>query len=92
LSGAIEGIDDDTVTVSTSQGPLQATIGEDTAIQMFVQGTLADLHTGLTVTVIGQPGEDGTVEAQSVVIIPEGGAGFFGGGRPGGDRFQRGQQ
>lgn len=92
LSGTLEGIEGNTVTVNTSQGPLQATVGEDTIIQMFAQGTLVDLHTGLTVTVIGQSGEDGTVEARSIVIVPEGGAGLFGGGLSAGDRLQRGQQ
>ena len=91
LSGTIDGIEGNTVSVNTSQGPVLATIGDDTTIQMFVQGTLADLREGLTVTVIGPQGEDGTVEARSIAIVPEGGVGLFGGGLPAGDRFQRAQ-
>ena len=91
LSGTIDGIEGNTVSVNTSQGPLLATVGDDTTIQMFVQGTLGDLHAGVTVTVIGQQGEDGTVEARSIVIVPKGGAGLLGVGLPTGDRFQRPQ-
>ena len=86
LTGTIEEIEGNTVTVNTAQGPLQATVGEETTIQMFTEGTLADLQTGLRVTVIGQRGEDGAVEATSIVVTPEGADGFFGG------RQQREQQ
>ena len=83
LTGTIEKIEGSTLTVNTAQGPLQATIGADTTIQMFSQGALADLETGIQVTVTGQRAEDGTVEATSVLIAPEGVGGlpgtFFGG-------------
>ena len=89
LSGTIEEIQGNTVTVNTSQGPLQATIGTDTTIQMFAEGTLTDLRAGLRVTVIGQRGEDGTVEARSILITPEGGDGLFEGGLFSGDPQRR---
>ncbi len=92
LSGTIEGIEGDTVTVITSQGPQRATVGEDTVIQVSAQGTLGDLSAGATVTVIGPTGENGTVEAQTIIIVPEGGAGLFGGGFSAGDRFRPGGQ
>ena len=79
LSGTIEGIEDNTVTINTAQGPLQATIGADTTIQIFVEGTLTDLENGTQVTVRGQRGEDGTVEATSITVTPEGLGGLFGG-------------
>ena len=86
LTGTIEQIEGNTVTVNTPQGPLQAIIGADTTIQMFAEGALADLQTVLVVTVTGQRGEDGTVEAISIIITPEGAGGLFGG------RLQRDQQ
>ena len=46
---------------------------------------LEDLLQGTRVTVIGQR-EDGSVEASSIILLPEDGQGFFGGG-PGGDRL-----
>jgi len=79
LTGTVEKVEGNTVTVNTAQGPLQATIGADTIIQSFTEGTLADLETGTQVTVTGQRGEDGTVEARSILITPEGAVGFPGG-------------
>ena len=92
LTGTIEKIEGSTMTVNTPQGQLQATIAEETTIQRFAEGTLADLLTGVRVTVIGQRGEDGTVEARSILIIPVGEDGFFGGGFFSGDRPQPGQR
>lgn len=79
LTGTIEGIEGDTITINTAQGPLLATIGADTTIQIFVEGTLTDLENGIQVTVRGQRGEDGTVEATSITVTPEGLGGLFGG-------------
>ena len=56
-----------------------------TAIQLFSEGSLADLLEALRVTAIGQR-PDGAVEASAILLLPEGG-GFFGGGVRGGNRF-----
>ena len=87
LTGTIENIEGNTVTINTLQGPLQATIVEETTIQRFAVGTLADLLAGVRVTVTDQRGEDGTVEASSILIIP-GGAGSL----PEGGFFRRDRQ
>ena len=93
LAGTIESVEGNTVTVNTAQGPLQATIGADTTIQTFAEGTLADLQPGLQVTVTGQQAQDGTVQATSILITPEGAIGFPGEGFfPGGTRQWSGQQ
>jgi hypothetical protein len=93
LAGTIESVEGNTVTVNTAQGPLQATIGADTTIQTFAEGTLADLEPGLQVTVTGQRAEDGSVQATSILITPEGAVSFPGGGFfPGGTRQWSGQQ
>ncbi|MCH8089250.1 MAG: hypothetical protein IH955_04490 [Chloroflexi bacterium] len=88
LTGAIEGIEGNTVTVNTSQGPLQVTVGDDTIIQRFAEAASTDLQEGKQITVFGQSGEDGTVEATFILITPEGAGGFFGGGFFGGDGLQ----
>ncbi len=99
LTGTIDAIDGNVITVDTPQGPLQATVTDETTIQTFSVGTLEDLLQGLRVTVIGRPAE-GTVEASSILLLPEGAEGFFGGGFSGrgsgdgsfgGDRFEREQ-
>ena len=72
--------------MNTPQGPLQATVTDETAIQLFSEGSLADLFEGLRVTVIGQR-QNGAVEASAILLLPEEGEGFFGGGFTGGNRF-----
>ncbi len=84
LVGIIEKIEGNTITINTSQGPLNATMSDDTVIQEMVSLTSEDLQNGLRVTVIGQRGEDGTVSARSIVITPEGVESFLGGGFSGG--------
>ena len=71
LTGTIESVEGNTVTVNTSQGVLHVTIGEDTTIQETVEVSPADLLVGLRVTINGALGEGGTVEATTVVVIPE---------------------
>ena len=82
LIGTVEGVDGNTLTLTTPQGPLKATIGEDTLIQMMAESALSDLTLGQNVTVTGERGEDGTVTATSVFVVPErlGGQGGFRGG------------
>ena len=70
-AGNIEKIEGNTVTVNTPQGPLQATIGEETTIQETVEVSSADLHEGMRVEISGTLGEDGAVEATRIVVIPE---------------------
>ena len=80
LVGIIENVEGNVLTVNTQQEPLLATIGTDSTIQVFAEGTLADLQAGSRVTIIGQLGEDGTVNAISITINPEGASGFPTGG------------
>ncbi len=86
LTGTIDALDGNVITVNTPQGPLQATVTDETAIQLFSEGSLADLFEGLRVTVIGQR-QNGAVEASAILLLPEEGEGFFGGGFTGGNRF-----
>ena len=84
LTGTIETIEGDTLTIDTPRGPLQADVGPETTIQIFAEGTLADLEAGMRVTVISERAEDGSVIATSITVRPAGdggfGDGFFGGG------------
>ena len=80
LVGTVESLDGNTLTINTTQGPLLAALGEETVIQMFAEGSVSDLDVGTRVTVTGQRSEDGTVEAVSILIVPEGGQGFPAGG------------
>ncbi len=91
LTGTIQQLDGGALTVTTSQGEAQVTVAGSTTIHQVVPATGEDLSAGETVRVIGQRGEDGTIEAQSIIIIPEGAANLFsaGGRRGEGQRGQR---
>ncbi len=80
LTGTIEEIEGDTVTVDTPHGALQATINDETVIRKLAVGEPVDLQAGVRVTVIGQPGEDGVVAARSILLNPDDAFGFFGWG------------
>ena len=71
LTGTVEAIVGDTLTIETARGPVQASIGADTAIQMFSDGSLE------AVRIFIVP-EDGGGFA--------GGGGFLGGRRQRGDQ------
>ncbi|PKB80630.1 MAG: hypothetical protein BZY88_08235 [SAR202 cluster bacterium Io17-Chloro-G9] len=89
-TGAIQNVDGNTLTISTEAGTVQASIGADTTIRRFAESTLADLVEGMRVTLIGQAGEDGTVQAISILVVPDDQEGFFGGGFTPRDRQQGG--
>ena len=83
LTGDIESIDGNVITVNTPQGPLQATLSEETGIQLFSEGALEDLKVGQQVVISGERNEEGAMEAIDVMVTPEGdlfGGGFFGAG------------
>ena len=84
LIGAVMDKQDGGFTLETQQGPLPISMDDDTVIIETRQGTVADLETGMRVTVIGPADEEGTIEARVVNVIPEGLEdirGFGGGGR-----------
>ena len=80
LVGTLEGVEGDTISVNTPQGTLKATIGGETIIQQTAQISLEDLTQGMRLTVVGGRADDGTVEARTVIVIPEGSEGIGGGG------------
>ncbi|MBI4299173.1 MAG: PDZ domain-containing protein [Chloroflexi bacterium] len=47
LAGTVEEIEGNTVIINTAQGPLQATVGGETTIQLFGKGSLQDLKARL---------------------------------------------
>ena len=83
LVGVIDSLEDGAIVLSGPQSSLEATVGEDTTITIFSQGTLEDLEAGQQVMIVGEPNEDGSFTAVSVIVIPEGMAMPFGAGRGG---------
>ena len=77
LTGDVESIEGNLITVNTPQGPLQATLSDDTDIQLFSEGAPEDLETGQQVIVNGERNEEGVIEATTVIVTPDGN--LFGG-------------
>ena len=91
LTGVIEKVEGNTITVNTFRGAIPATLEEDTTIGRFTEGVPEDLQTGMRITVVGQRGEDGTIIARSVLLNPEDAYGFFDRGFFSGDSRQTSQ-
>ncbi len=82
LTGTIESMKGNQITINAAQGTLQVNLAADATIQKFSTGTPADLKVGTRVSITGQRGTDGVVQAGAVTIIPEGMQGLPGtGGR-----------
>ncbi len=77
--GTIDSIDDGVVIINTPQGTVEVAIGDETAIQVFSAGDLADLEEGMSVTVMGQQdAETGKLDAAAIIASPEGAGAFPG--------------
>jgi hypothetical protein len=85
-SQKVESVVDGVVTVNTSQRPLQATLVADTVIRSIVEVSVEDLALDTSVTITVRTNEDGSTEASSVLITPDGFG--FGGDRRFLDRSQ----
>ncbi len=92
LTGTVESVADNVITLNTAQGPLQVTLGPDTVIRNLIKVNPADLVIDASVTVTGERSEDGGFDAVSIFITPEdlelGGLGGFGGFRGGRGQVQ----
>ncbi len=90
--GTVESLAGDTLTVTTqSGGSVKAQLSEQTTIQKrtpgsreTTPGSRADLTAGTRVMVQGPAGEDGTVTAQTIQVLPAGAGGQGRGGQRGG--------
>ena len=88
--GTVESLTGDTLTVTAQSGAVKIQLSEQTTIQKrtagsreTTPGSRADLTAGTRVMVQGPAGEDGTVTAQTIQVLP---AGAEGGQRGGGQR------
>ena len=90
VTGTVQTVDGNQITIETADGPKTVTIGQDTVIQKSTTGTLEDLQQGVRIAAFGTPEDEEVKEARFVVLIPEDGGGPFGegyffGGRQGQD-------
>lgn len=93
--GAVDSLTDDVLTVRTQVGTLiKVNLGSDARILTYTAGSKDDLAQGARVTVVGQPGQNAAIDANTVVVVPPsiniatifGAGGGAGGGGDAGDR------
>ncbi len=73
VSGTLTKINGNTLTLTTTQGPMTVNISSDnTTIQNFMTGTIADLHEGQSLNVMGPQDANGNVSANYIIIQPQG--------------------
>jgi len=83
IFGTVGSLQGDTLTVNDQQGNTIQVKVTGARIEKTVDGTVDDLKAGVTVSVVGQRGSDGTIAATSIQIRPAGSPanGPFQGGR-----------
>ncbi len=72
LFGTVTDVHDTGFTLETQQGPLPIAIDDASVILETREGALTDLEVGMQVRVAGPAAENGTIEARSIIVTPEG--------------------
>ena len=75
--GAIESVEGNKIIIQTPRGQVHVTVSPETLIQRMVEGSLEDLKAEVRVRVMGPRGEDGTVQARAITLVPERAEGAF---------------
>lgn len=85
IFGTIEEVrSDGTLVVKDNNGSsVQVRVTDTTLIEKTVSAAVTDLQTGESVMVSGTQGEDGSITARSVQVVPAGRLGFGAPGAPG---------
>ena len=68
----VAGIEEGQLTVTTPEGPVLVHLTPETAFQKVIQATLEDVQEGAQIRVFGRPGDDGIIQARSIMLVPEG--------------------
>ena len=80
LFGAVTSVTDSGFTLETQQGPLPIAMNEESIILETRQGAFVDLEVGMQVRVTGPADENGSIDARSVTVTPQGLEGLRGPG------------
>ena len=72
LAGTITGVGDGEVTLANAEGEARAAVGEGTAIQRLETASQAELVVGAQVRIAGTADPEGVLEADIVILTPEG--------------------
>ncbi len=80
IFGAVTSVTDSGFTLETQQGPLPIVMNEESIILETRQGAFVDLEVGMQVRVTGPADENGSIDARSVTVTPQGLEGLRGPG------------
>ena len=80
LFGTVTSVSDSGFTLETQQGPLPIVMNEESIILETRQGAFVDLKVGMQVRVTGPADENGSIDARSVTVTPQGLEGLRGPG------------
>ena len=72
LLGPVESIEEGVVTIADSQGTKSVALGPATTFWKLETGSRADLVEGAAVRITGSAGPEGQVQADVVMLVPEG--------------------
>lgn len=76
-TGAVQKIDGNKITLTARDGSsVTVNVTDATAVEKLVQATIADVATGMNLTVTGATQSDGSVSAMSITAMPAGAAGL----------------
>ena len=89
LLGPIESLEEGGVTIAGAQGTKRVALGPATTVWKLETGSRADLVEGAAVRITGSAGADGQVQADVVMLVPEGASR---GGRRGSGEAHQGSQ
>ena len=76
--GTVQGLEADLLTVTTPRGEMAVTLSDSTTVFQVVEATREDLIPETGIRVVGSRNPEGSLLAQTVVIVPEGGETLFG--------------
>lgn len=68
-TGTVDTIEGNTITLETSADTILVYLTDDTTIQKMTEGSLDDISPGDSITVTGEAGDDGAIEATNIMIV-----------------------
>ena len=68
--GTVEEVEGNVVTLNTTEGTVSVLVDDDTLIQKMGEGSLDDISPGESITVSGEPEDNGDIKATSIFITP----------------------
>jgi len=72
ISGKVDKIDDDTITITARMGSQKIEISSDSKVNKSASGSIDDIKKGTEIYVQGERDDDGNFKAETIQIISNG--------------------